>query len=186
MMKICSAGDDTAYEGSTYRFTVAVSDGYTGKNMVVKANGEPLTDTGGRYEIPNVSGNLVITVEGVAKKAEHSVSLPSGEGYTATGNTTVYEGDDYTFTIAIAEGYTGATMVVKANEETLADTNGKYTVANVTADLVISVAGVAKRTEYAVTLPSGEGYTATGEATVSEGDDYNFTIAKRQLCAIFN
>lgn len=171
------AGEDTAYEGGTYSFTVAVSDGYTGKNMVVKANGEPLTGTGGRYEISNVSVNLVITVEGVAKKAEHSVSLPSGEGYTATGNTTVYEGDDYTFTIAIAEGYTGATMVVKANEETLADTNGKYTVANVTADLVISVAGVAKRTEYAVTLPSGEGYTATGEATVYEGDDYNFTIA---------
>ena len=170
-------GEDTAYVGGTYSFSVAVSEGYTGENVAVKVNGESLTGTDGRYTISNVSGNLVITVEGVAPKAEHSVSLPSGEGYTVTGNTTVYEGDDYTFTITIAEGYTGAAMVVKANDEPLPGTNGKYTVSDVSADLVISVAGVAKRMEYAVTLPTGEGYTATGGATVYEGDNYTFTIA---------
>ena len=169
-------GEDTAYEGGTYSFTVVVSDGYTDKNMVIKVNGEPLAGTNGRYTVSNVSGNLVITVEGVVKRTEYAVTLPSGEGYTVTGDTTVYEGDDYTFAVIIAEGYTGKALVVKVNDEALTGANGKYTAPAVSADLAITVEGVAKRREYAVTLPAGEGYTVTGDTTVYEGDDYTFTI----------
>ena len=172
-------GEDTAYEGSDYRFRVAVAEGYTGKDMVVKANEEVLTGTDGTYTVPNVTGDLIITVDGVAKRTEYAVTLPSGEGYTITGNASVYEGDDYTFTVTIAEGYTDKALVVKANDEVLTGIDGKYIIPNVTGDLTVTVEGVTKKPVYTVTLPNGAGYTATGDASVCEGDDYTFTITVR-------
>ena len=54
-------------EGDTYTFTVTVLAGYDGENMVVKANGLPVTASDGTYAVENVTENLNITVEGVEK-----------------------------------------------------------------------------------------------------------------------
>ena len=110
----------------------------------------------------------------------HAVTLTSGEGYTLTGEATVEDGKDYSFTVTIADDYEMEdNFVVKANGETLtAGESGSYTVENVTADLTITVEGVVKKqaASHAVTLTPGEGYTLTGEATAEDGKDYTFTV----------
>ena len=110
----------------------------------------------------------------------HAVILTSGEGYTLTGEATVEDGKDYSFTVTIADDYEMEdNFVVKANGETLtAGESGSYTVENVTADLTITVEGVVKKQAagHAVTLTPGEGYTLTGEATAEDGKDYTFTV----------
>ena len=110
----------------------------------------------------------------------HAVTLTSGDGYTLTGEATVEDGKDYSFTVTIADDYEMEdNFVVKANGETLtAGESGSYTVENVTADLTITVEGVVKKQAagHAVTLTPGEGYTLTGEATAEDGKDYTFTV----------
>lgn len=110
----------------------------------------------------------------------HAVTLTPGDGYTLTGEATVEDGKDYSFTVTIADDYKMEdNFVVKANGETLtAGESGSYTVENVTADLTITVEGVVKKqaASHAVTLTPGEGYTLTGEATAEDGKDYTFTV----------
>ncbi|MGN0978008.1 MAG: Ig-like domain-containing protein [Faecousia sp.] len=76
----------------------------------------------------------------------YTVTLPAGEGYTVTGETEVTEGADYTFTVETQVGYeAGEDFTVKVNDEAITpDEDGSYTVASVSSDLVITVAGVEK------------------------------------------
>ena len=60
--------DETSVQaGESYTFTVTVSDGYDGSNMVVKVNGETISGKDGKYTVEAVSEDLIITVEGVKK-----------------------------------------------------------------------------------------------------------------------
>ena len=112
-----------------------------------------------------------------AEIADYTVTIPTGEGYTVTGEKTVKNGEDYTFTVTVSEGYDAANMVVKVNGEEVTAVDGKYTVEKVSSDLTITVSGVKKQVAgHAVTLTPGEGYTLTGEATAEDGKDYTFTV----------
>ncbi len=71
------------------------------------------------------------------------VGLAVGNGYTTNGATYVKNGEDYTFTIDVKNGYDATNMVVKVNGETVTpDEDGIYTVKEVTEDLDITVEGV--------------------------------------------
>ena len=85
---------------------------------------------------------------------DYKVTLPEGEGYTVTGETTVHGGENYSFTVAVAEGYEKTeAFAVKANDEVLtAAEDGTYTVEKVSADLTITVEGVAKKALEPVTV----------------------------------
>ena len=112
-----------------------------------------------------------------AEIADYTVTIPTGEGYTITGEKTVKNGEDYTFTVTVTEGYDAANMVVKVNDAEVTAVDGKYTVEKVSSDLTITVSGVKKQVAgHAVTLTPGEGYTLTGEATAEDGKDYTFTV----------
>ena len=112
------------------------------------------------------------------EKATYSVSIPSGEGYTVVGAANVKEGEDYSFQVNIANGYNGTDMVVKVNGNTVVKTGNAYVVNSVSGNLVITVTGVKKNAPdtYTVTLPSGNGFTASGETTVTAGSNYTFTV----------
>lgn len=69
-----TGGTTPITEGDSYTFTVTVSGGYSGKNMVVKVNGATVEGTDGTYTVENVREDLVITVEGVAKLPEVGMS----------------------------------------------------------------------------------------------------------------
>lgn len=175
-------GGRVVESGKDYTFTVKIADGYEkSAEFAVKANGKVLAEKDGKYTVSAVTENITVTVTGVVKKAapivKHSVTLPTGEGYTATGATEVVEGENYTFTLAATTGFNIDNAVVKVNGEEL-DNNGnvgEYTVENVTADLVITVEGVA-RNSLEVTLTNGIGYKLDGELAATYGLPYTFEV----------
>lgn len=175
-------GGRVVESGKDYTFTVKIADGYEkSAEFAVKANGKVLAEKDGNYTVSAVTENITVTVTGVVKKAapivKHSVTLPTGEGYTVTGATEVVEGENYTFTLAVTTGFNIDNAVVKLNGEEL-DNNGnvgEYTVENVTADLVITVEGVA-RNSLEVTLTNGIGYKLDGELAATYGLPYTFEV----------
>lgn len=61
-------------EGDSYSFTVSITGGYDGENMVVLVNGEAIEAVDGTYTVENVREDLTVTVEGVAKIPEAEMS----------------------------------------------------------------------------------------------------------------
>lgn len=192
-------GEATVEDGKDYSFTVTIADDYEMEdNFVVKANGETLTaGESGSYTVENVTADLTITVEGVVKKqaASHSVTLTSGGGYTLKGETTVADGADYTFSLKFDNYYgAGNGFAVKANGTALtAGEDGTYTVKNVTADLTITVEGVARL--YKVSLPHGwsrlftmsacDGYAdPSTDPKIAKGGDYKFKVTPNEGFAV--
>lgn len=168
-------------EGEDYSFQVNIANGYNGTDMVVKVNGNTVVKTGNAYVVNSVSGNLVITVTGVKKNAPdtYTVTLPSGNGFTASGETTVTAGSNYTFTVTVATGYDVSALVVKNGEATLTATSTEgnvvtYTINNVQSNITLT-ATIAKL-KFSVTLPTGEGYAVVGESEAVYGEDYTFTV----------
>lgn len=174
-------GETNVKEGEDYSFQVNIANGYNATDMVVKVNGNTVVKTGNAYVVNSVSGNLVITVTGVKKNAPdtYTVTLPSGNGFTASGETTVTAGSNYTFTVTVATGYDVSTLVVKNGEATLTamSTEGNvvtYTINNVQSNITLT-ATIAKL-KFSVTLPTGEGYAVVGESEAVYGEDYTFTV----------
>lgn len=77
----------------------------------------------------------------------YRVTLPSVESATimTTDSELVTEGESFTFQIQIAEGYTADNLQVKANgTELLPDANGRYTIASITDNVVVTITGIVK------------------------------------------
>ena len=78
-------------QGGSYRFTVAVSEGYeTSDPFVVKANGKKLSASNGVYEISNIGSTQTIAVETVEPEPPKPITLSmvggalNADGKTAT------------------------------------------------------------------------------------------------------
>lgn len=109
---------------------------------------------------------------GCATSTEHcNVKLSTGAGYVVNGAKTVEKGKNYVFTVTANEGYNITSVMV--GTEKLTKTDGKYTVANVTADIEIVVS--TQRKTFSVFFV-GDGYEASGEPTVTYGSNYVFTL----------
>ena len=95
-------------------------------------------------ECPHASyENGECTVCGKAEPVTvYTVTLPQGEGYAVNGETSVTEGEDYTFTVTVSEGYDGTNMVVKVNDTQVTGSDGSYTAESVADHLTITVSGV--------------------------------------------
>ena len=170
-------GRDSVYEGKDYTFTVSVNEDYDGSNMVVMVNGEAVTDDNGTYTVSSVSGDLTITVEGVVKKDQHTVTLTAGEGYTISSDDIPYKGEDYIFTVTPdSVNYKTDTLQVLLDGEPMTEENGVYTIPALAADHVVTVT-IDKKAVYSVTKTGMEGVTITGADTVLETDSYTFCVA---------
>lgn len=89
------------------------------------------------------------------------VTLPESEFFTVvpeSGSTVVYYGESYSFTVEVNPAYTQSDVIVWANGVRVALRHGKYTVDNVTENLVIRIGDMAVNT-YTVNLPEHEAYT---------------------------
>ena len=168
--------------GHDFRFTVTIADGYEkGSGFAVKVGDAALTETDGVYTIENVQEDKTVTVEGVEAIPVYTVTLPSGEGYTAAGSdgSTVLRGHDFRFTVTIADGYEkGSAFAVKVGDTALSEADGVYTIENVQEDKTVTVEGVTAIPVYTVTLPTGEGYTvkASSGTSVRRGGSFSFTV----------
>ena len=84
----------------------------------------------------------------IIKRNFYTVTLPTGDGYTATATNTsaspVAAGGSYSFRLEIAEGYYKTTaFAVKANGIELAEEGGVYTISNIRENQTVTVEGVA-------------------------------------------
>lgn len=172
-------GNATAVYGENYSFVLEIKDGYDKTNLVVKANEMRIAagEDGKTYTLTNVTEDQTITVDGL-DIIKYDVTLTAGTGYVLTGEAKVEHGGNYSFELAINEGYTNSVPVVKANGEVVkaGEDNKTYTVANVTAALTITVEGVVRNT-YTVSVAEGAGFTAdAAEKTVNHGEIVSFTV----------
>lgn len=170
-------GNPVVGYGQDYTFILKIAEGCTQCEPVVEVNGQEVTpDAGGKYTVANVTENLTVTVEGVELNS-YPVTLPTGTGYTLSGEPVANYGKNYAFTLALNEGYGKSQPVVKANDVELTPSNGSYVIPNVTKPQVITVSGVTINT-YTVNLPTGRGYqiSPSGIQKVSHGESFKFTV----------
>ena len=107
----------------------------------------------------------------------HITPAVNGEGYTVypADNTTLHYGDDYTFTVTVAEHYNADNMKVYANGILLdgSESGGAYsfTVKNITANQAINVTGV-ELDKHTIT------YMVNGQIYLTMQSDYNSLLAE--------
>ena len=119
---------------------------------------------------------------GETTKAKYNVHKSTG-GYEIVGDTLITEGNDYTFTVEVQDGYYAAdNFAVYANGVALTAVDGVYTVEKPAGHLYITVNGV-KQLEgvLPISLPgAGGGYRVAAcegyGATVESGKDFKFTV----------
>ena len=149
-------GDDTTGEATAtymkdYTFKLTPATGYT-YNMTVTIGGKDYTgftaaaneDGTTTYTIPgaDVTGDIVINSNKQVKQPATFTVIFDGTGAgDATGESSVKENTNYTFTVAKKDGFKytiSATMGGKAVTVT-EGANNTYTIANVTGNLVITI-----------------------------------------------
>lgn len=144
-------GNTTATYNQEYTFKLTPASGYT-YNVTVTIGGKAYTgftattndDGTTTYTIPgaDVTGDIVINSNKVAKPVQtYNVTFTGTGAGDATGASSVKENATYTFTVNEQDGFEytiTATMGGKA--VTVTGSNGSYSTANVTGDLVITIA----------------------------------------------
>ena len=146
--------------GKTYysaaEFSVADANDFT-----VTVDGEEVQLTLGSYILmPDNKQHTVIATDVAGNTTSvtvtvnmlYKVTLSSGAGYTLSGDPLVGHGQEYTFTLEIAKGYSKTeNFMVDVNGAPMHSDSGSYTVSPVTSDIVITVFGVAD-----ITPPTAE------------------------------
>lgn len=149
-------GDDTTGEATAtymkdYTFKLAPATGYT-YNMTVTIGGKAYTgfkaqvndDGTTTYTIPgaDVTGNIVINSNKQVKPLEtYKVTFAGTGAGDATGESTVQEKANYTFTVAKQKNfeYTITATMGGKNVTITEGADNTYTIARVTGDLVITI-----------------------------------------------
>ncbi len=141
--------------GKTYysaaEFSVADANDFT-----VTVDGEEVQLTLGSYILmPDNKQHTVIATDVAGNTTSvkvtvnmlYKVTLSSGAGYTLSGEPLVGYGQEYTFTLEIAKGYSKTeSFMVDVNGAPMYSESGSYTISPVTSDIVITVFGVADTT----------------------------------------
>lgn len=146
-----TTGAATATYQTDYTFKLTPVDGYVYK-VAVTIGGKDYTgftaaaneDGTTTYTIPgaDVTGDIVINSNKQVKPLEtYQVTFAGNGAGEATGESTVQEKADYTFTVAKQENFEYTiTATMGGKDVTVAEgENNTYTIANVTGDLVITI-----------------------------------------------
>ena len=144
-------GNTTATYNQEYTFKLTPASGYT-YNVTVTIGGKAYTgftattndDGTTTYTIPgaDVTGDIVINSNKVAKPVQtYNVTFTGTGAGDATGASSVKENATYTFTVNEQDGFEYTiTATMGGNAVTVTGSNGSYSIANVTGDLVITIA----------------------------------------------
>lgn len=146
-----TTGAATATYQTDYTFKLTPVDGYAYK-MAVTIGGEAYTgfkaqvndDGTTTYTIPgaDVTGNIVINSNKQVKPLEtYKVRFVGNGAGEATGESTVQEKANYTFTVAKQENFEYTITATMGGEDVTVTegANNTYTISNVTGDLVITI-----------------------------------------------
>ena len=145
----CSTNNSNASvnSGEAYMSTITPNEGYTLSSVTVTMGGDDITASvysDGNINIPNVTGNIVITASATVTPVEPIT-------YTVTNNLTncansnsavsVNEGESYSATITADSNYTLDVVTVTMGESDITDSvysDGVITISSVTGNIVIT------------------------------------------------
>ena len=146
-----TSGDPTATYQTNYTFKLTPADGFAYK-MAVTIGGKVYTgfapevndDGTTTYTIPGaaITGEIVINSNKQVKPLEtYKVTFAGTGAGDATGENTVQEKADYTFTVNKKDGFEyTVTATMGGKDATITEgADNTYTIANVTGDLVITI-----------------------------------------------
>lgn len=146
-----TTGDTTATYQTNYTFKLTPADGFAYK-MAVTIGGKVYTgfapevndDGTTTYTIPgaDITGEIVINSNKQVKPLEtYKVTFAGTGAGDATGENTVQEKADYTFTVNKKDGFEyTVTATMGGKDATITEgADNTYTIANVTGDLVITI-----------------------------------------------
>jgi hypothetical protein len=109
--------------GETYKFKVALEEGYSQSNVLVRVNGIILNPLGDVYAVTNIYQDQVITIEGVAlNKYEIVAKAYNGGTITPAGTFVITHGESKTFTITPAAGFHVKDVVVNGESKGAVET----------------------------------------------------------------
>lgn len=187
----------TVEYGEQLQFKLSITPGYNGAApSVTDTGGASYTPSSGIYTVSDYVSNVAvgiiqthsIVISGIELNT-YTISLPS----STVGYNIAYDSEldlniipyntNFVFTVDVLEAYQKtATFSVKASVGGSAETpltpngNGEYTINNIQSNIIISVAGVERKT-YSVTTPTDAGYTINRvDGDVSYGNDFTFSI----------
>ncbi|MDR1628490.1 MAG: hypothetical protein LBR79_06960 [Oscillospiraceae bacterium] len=198
-------GIQTRPYGDTFSFSVATEYGYDFKTLEVKAEGTVLIPSSineeeeyYRYEIPSVKEDTDITA--TVNKKKYKIELPTSESteglkfyennrqITHETNIIVEYGGKFQFTTELDDRHNQSSVTVKANDETVNFINGYYTIADVSANMAITVEGI-EINRYKVNLSESIGATyedasvemsnISGVYIIQYGSEISFSISPK-------
>lgn len=158
--------------GADQTFTVKADRGYVLKD--VKVDDSEVTLTDGAFTFSKVAGDHAITAE-FTPLASYTISAGAGAGGSISdpGDTTVYQGEDRTYTVTPDDGYEIADVTV---DGTSVGAVSSYTFKNIRAGHTISASFKAKAAPSPTPAPTASGGTSTGSASASGSSSANTGI----------
>ena len=177
--------DKTVAKNGVLTFSVGVKEGYEGTPVITATIGgkEAAISSGiGNFtSIDNIDGDVVITITGLTKKSL-TVTKTAGDGVTISGENSVLYGEDYTFTVTLAEGYSDLTVTATVDGKVVDCTgsNGVYTVKAVKGSLTVDAKASGKKRYKIDFTTESEKIVLPETAEVESGEDYTFEISAKE------
>lgn len=182
---IVSGLDETVPKGGALTFSVGIEEGYEGTpDIKATVGGKEANVSGGIgnfVSIGNIDGDVVITITGLTRKSL-AVTKTAGEGVTINGEETVLYGEDYTFTVTLAEGYKGAVVAATVGGKVVECTldNGVYTIKAVKDVLSLDVRAEGRK-EYIIDFRTESEHIVLPESGKAEyGKSFAFDIVPEE------
>ncbi len=174
---ISPAGNVTVSEGSNQTFTITADNGFEIADVLVDGISVGAVS---EYTFTNVSANHSIAASFIEVPViTYTITASAGTGgsINPSGNITVVEGDNQSFTITANSGYAIADVVVNGSS---VGAVSEYTFTNVTANH--SIAATFEEVPvitYTILASAGSGgsINPAGEITVVEGESQSFSIS---------
>lgn len=166
--------------GSSYSVTLTPNSGYVISSASVTHNRvevEPTSDY--TYNIPSVSGNILVECVATAQIVNYSVTYNLTNVMSSTSVTTVQAGSSYIVTLTPRADYVMSSATVTHNGMTIMPTGSGYTykINSVAGNIVINATAVAQVvTTYNVTYNLTNCTSNNSTTTVNEGSNYSFTL----------
>lgn len=170
-------GTYTYNEGDVINFTVDAGS-QLGKTVAVLQNRTtPIIPTDNVYSV-TVNSNMTISAkvdDEILTVKGPSSNEQIGYTYTPASSETVTYGGSFSFYVTPVDGWTVPT--VKNGGTVLTSVgNNLYVINNITASVTITVEK-GSPVDHGVVYPTGVGYTASGDPTVKDGSNLEFTVA---------
>ncbi len=124
----------------------------------------------------SLAAQQCVTIESNLPRYNVTVNAGNGGSVTPSGEQTVYEGNDFTFTATPNDCYEIASVTVDGNNVSL-NANNSYTISNVTANHTVNVTFNQITYTIAASAENGGTITPSGNTTVNCGENQSYTIA---------